>query len=231
MADDEEAAVERIAKALYAVAVQNVLHDVSQLSIDISAVKNTFIDSWHETDRPCAITIFALVDELICDLTLLHINPSYPQRKTKLFSESGLLPTTNRRIEMLFALNWIASDTYHDLHIMRKIRNAFAHHSGIKHFKATPISGLMTSLRIDIHRYLKPILDQREGSVDKIVGLLNDKAKYYFLVSSCLILRDVALEMLILPVALKHRVHPMTILTAFPEEHGTLREVVSLDVV
>jgi DNA-binding MltR family transcriptional regulator len=138
---------EAFARALFESHVQLASEEIAKLSYDFDRIDRTFAAAHEETDRSCAITIFALIDELICDLFLLHVNPAFGQSRRRLFDEFGILPTASRRLQMLFALNWIDRDTFHDLNLLRKIRNEFAHRASVRSFEEDPIKGYMASFR------------------------------------------------------------------------------------
>ncbi len=76
-----------------------------------------------ETDRACAVLGAALLDA--------RLEILYKRRMRRfqedLLSNNGALGTFSARIRVARALAWISDDAYHDLDLIRKIRNEFAH--------------------------------------------------------------------------------------------------------
>jgi hypothetical protein len=230
--------VEIAAKAMYEHQVQRALEAISKLSLDLSRIRHTFEDVLDETDRSCAITIFALIDEIISELFLFHINPGFEQRKRRLFDEFGLLPTASRRIQMLFALNWIKDVTFHDLNLLRKIRNDFAHRSNLRSFGASPIKGYLTSFKSPGLDILDSVLSVLDSSPDEIKPdpirlafkpsairrVFSEKLRFYFLFMSNVVLRNAILEIIVMPTAIQHHIDYRSIM-GVPDTKGILRDV------
>lgn len=80
----------------------------------------------EESDRACAVLAAAFLDEALKGiLKAFFIDDS--RVVDELLSERGALGNLFGRIEAAFALGLIADVERHDLHIVRKIRNEFAH--------------------------------------------------------------------------------------------------------
>ncbi|MBZ0199910.1 MAG: hypothetical protein K8H86_08580, partial [Ignavibacteriaceae bacterium] len=47
--------------------------------------------------------------------------------RKKLFSENGAFSTFSSKVNIAYCSGWIDSDVFHDIEILRKIRNVFAH--------------------------------------------------------------------------------------------------------
>jgi hypothetical protein len=77
----------------------------------------------EESDRACAILGAALLDARLESLYLSRLKHGADE----LLSNNGPLGTFSARTQVAFALEWIDLDVYHDLNIIRKIRNDFAH--------------------------------------------------------------------------------------------------------
>ena len=60
--------------------------------------------------------------------------------------QSGMLPNSAKRIFFAVALKWISEDTFHNLNIIRKIRNEFAHDIGCEDLSHAKIRGFLASL-------------------------------------------------------------------------------------
>ena len=77
----------------------------------------------EESDRACAILGAALLDSRLEGL----FRSKLKHGAEKLLSNSGPLGSFSARSQLAVALEWIDRDVFHDLNIIRRIRNDFAH--------------------------------------------------------------------------------------------------------
>lgn len=90
---------------------------------DVVELRVTLTD---ETDRGCALMASAYIDHELGKLLRLHL----VENKTvidDLFGHNGPLGTFSSRINLAYSLGLIPADISRDLHLLRKIRNDFAH--------------------------------------------------------------------------------------------------------
>ena len=138
---------EVIAKALYAHMVGEAVKFIEQKHINHQLIRSVAQNMHRESDRSCAIILCSLIDELIQDLILEECNASVPRLKARMFDpQSGMLPNSAKRIFFAVALKWISEDTFHNLNIIRKIRNEFAHDIGCEDLSHAKIRGFLASL-------------------------------------------------------------------------------------
>jgi hypothetical protein len=78
----------------------------------------------NETDRAAAVLAAAFIDELL--LRYLKKRLSVPDLES-LYGSDGAVGSFSRRIAVAQALGWLHVDTAHDLNVLRRIRNKFAH--------------------------------------------------------------------------------------------------------
>ena len=81
----------------------------------------------EESDRAKVIITVAQIEyilELKLKETYSHGNN---KARDKLFSANGAFATFSSKINVTYCSGWIDSDIYHDIEILRKIRNIFAH--------------------------------------------------------------------------------------------------------
>jgi DNA-binding MltR family transcriptional regulator len=81
-----------------------------------------------DSDRAAAVLGVSVLDAQLEDLfraTLIHFTPK--ESFDGLFSANGPLATFSARINLAFSLGWISDDVRRDLHVLRDIRNTFAH--------------------------------------------------------------------------------------------------------
>ena len=103
----------------------------------------------RESDRGLPLVATALIDQLLRDSlrALFCANASV----SKLLDESNApLGTFSSRIEACFALGLIEQFEYGEIHILRKVRNEFAHARHGIDFKAPKVQGLCSSLKADL---------------------------------------------------------------------------------
>ena len=77
----------------------------------------------EETDRACAVLGAALLDDCLERL----FRRSLRAHADELLEANGVLATFSARIKLSRSLNWINDDVEHDLNVIRRIRNEFAH--------------------------------------------------------------------------------------------------------
>jgi DNA-binding MltR family transcriptional regulator len=78
----------------------------------------------EESDRACAVLGAAMLDEVLGYLIQSAMAEEAPQ---SLFEGYGPIASFSARIDISLGLGLISRDERHDLHLIRKIRNAFAH--------------------------------------------------------------------------------------------------------
>lgn len=92
-----------------------------------------------ETDRGCALMAVAFLDEKLKQL-LKHFLVEDEASFNSLFSGVGGLSTFSSKIEISYLLGLIGPMVKKDLHILRKIRNEFAHSADDIDFNHPPIA-------------------------------------------------------------------------------------------
>jgi hypothetical protein len=88
-------------------------------------------------DRSCVIMTVSYLD--ICLHNLLLQRAVHPNALLKLMSEARPLGTFSAKIDALRAFQWIDGNSYHDLHLIRKVRNHFAHNVDVHSFDDVPV--------------------------------------------------------------------------------------------
>jgi DNA-binding MltR family transcriptional regulator len=80
-----------------------------------------------ESDRAVPILAFTYIDSEILRLMSQAMDPRVHGGLDALFGPLGSLGSASARINIAHALRWLTSDTVHDLHLLRRLRNRFAH--------------------------------------------------------------------------------------------------------
>jgi hypothetical protein len=92
--------------------------------IDLAKLQPIIDTIQNESDRACAVLGVATVDVFLEGLLQAAMIADAP---AELFKSNGSCATLSSKIDLAFALGLIPSDDRRDLHLLRKIRNDFAH--------------------------------------------------------------------------------------------------------
>jgi hypothetical protein len=114
-------------------------------------------------DRATAIMATGFLEDLLA-IAIVHKFRRVPSENqtTDLFTGYGPLATLSARATLAFLLGVIGPDASHDLKIIRRIRNDFAHVITPITFESEEIASRCKSLKLKTK--LKPDLDERAGS-------------------------------------------------------------------
>lgn len=94
---------------------------------DWNDVIDFFVSLDEESDRALPVLAFAFIDTEIERLLREAVNQKVHGGVSRLFGPLGPMGAASTRINMAHALHWLSDDTVHDLHLLRRIRNRFAH--------------------------------------------------------------------------------------------------------
>ena len=101
-----------------------------------------------ETDRGCALMAAAFIDEKLGELLKAHLVDDSKIIK-RMFDFNGPFGTFSSRIDSVYALGLLPGNVHKDIHLLRKIRNDFAHVSKPITFEEEPISSRCRELYLD----------------------------------------------------------------------------------
>jgi hypothetical protein len=108
-----------------------------------------------------AIVGWSYIDDRLRDLFCQAMNPDITRGSESLFEALGPLASSSSRIQMAAALYWLNKPTYLNLHLIRKIRNEFAHKPFCRTFEEKRISSLVTSMAAPEDAALNRLSGQR----------------------------------------------------------------------
>jgi DNA-binding MltR family transcriptional regulator len=100
-----------------------------------------------ESDRAAAILAAAAIDQRLNRLLSKVFGPKASQ-STSLFRPDDPLGSLAAKIEVAFRTGIIGTDLHRELHLIRKLRNKFAHSEELLSFDKSPIKDLATELSI-----------------------------------------------------------------------------------
>jgi len=157
----------------------------------------------QQSDRGAAIMGAAFLDDEIAGLLAFFMDPKRLDSKRKkesaleyqIFHGTGPLSSFAARINLAFALGYIDESEYWDLHIVREIRNEFAHFSYKLDFSTPEIHGLCRALKlrgetIDVDAAGLPQSDDPRDVFLNVVHKLADHIRMR-LFSKCSIIQSV----------------------------------------
>ncbi|QRN82327.1 hypothetical protein JR338_07715 [Chloroflexota bacterium] len=101
-----------------------------------------------ESDRGVALVGSEMLSQLLKGLIGKKLLPD-PKTRNKILTNVGSpVSTFSSRIELAYGMGLISNDEYHDLTIIRKIRNSLAHSIKEKYFADEDIKNKINELRI-----------------------------------------------------------------------------------
>lgn len=104
-------------------------------AVRVHAFRRTLTE---ESDRGCALMAGAFLDAELEGLLQRYLVPNQNVQE-RVFEFNGPLGTFSSRIDMSYLLGLISAPTQRDLHLIRKIRNAFGHQPRPLFFKDPPV--------------------------------------------------------------------------------------------
>ena len=195
---------EAVAKALYMSAVKQAQEQIGAEVFPTERIVTVFEKAALASDREASIIIFCLVDDLTAEFFRRKLTGKVSSDVEEAFlSGNGMLASAHSKIALLAGLEWITTETYRNLTMMRKIRNEFAHHVGYNHFDERPICNYIETMNTKEEQILD-CMDQ-EKRPKKL--LLRSK----FLVRSTLSVFVLVREMATIQAAIAHKVHPRSL--------------------
>jgi DNA-binding MltR family transcriptional regulator len=202
-----------IASAFHAIGVSRVQAAAAAVQLDADRYVSVIEEAWEEkSDRASAITIFALFDDFLLEVLKRHFNPGIQGGFESLFEGSGFLSTAHSRIKLAAALSWILTANYHDLNILRQIRNRFAHHIDTKSFNDKIIAGYISSLpKLPDYFMHLPLGDRKLSNRER------------FFIMSMLCFYSLVYSTTLMPHAIRHMVDPTAVWTDFDSKPENLQ--------
>jgi hypothetical protein len=80
-----------------------------------------------ESDRGRVIVTADWIDELVKVKLMNEFSKGNTDARKSLFSGNGPFATFSAKVNAVFCAGWIDNDVYHDIQVIKKLRNLFAH--------------------------------------------------------------------------------------------------------
>jgi hypothetical protein len=107
----------------------------------------------EESDRACVILVASWADHLLRIKLANEFSKGNSDARSSLFASNGPFATFSAKLNAAFCAEWIDRDVYHDLQVIRKMRNRFAHSIGNESLNDEPFPAMVASLRVPNREY------------------------------------------------------------------------------
>jgi len=134
------------------------------------------------SDRSCAVVVASMLDERLYSLLRLTLVPNASRHDSLFNGPSAPLNSFSSKIDMAFRIGLFSDKFARDLHIIRKIRNSFAHSFEPQSFDTPNISNRVGELDRS-HQIFKRSL-RRHGDHSMLVGRIDSGTKGHFLLAA-----------------------------------------------
>lgn len=138
---------------------------------DVQELSSFLLELQRETDRGLPLVGAALIDEKLHD-TLESFLCEGKVSHGLLKDPNAPLGSFAARIDMCFSLGLIDAHEYHDISLIRKVRNIFAHHRHGTTFKNEKVQGLCASFKSPTPSDAKHPMDSRYLFTNAVVCII-----------------------------------------------------------
>lgn len=107
----------------------------------------------EESDRACVVLVASWVDHFLRFKLAQEFSKGNSDARGALFSSNGPFATFSAKLNVVFCAGWIDRDLYHDLHVIRKLRNEFAHSIDSYTLDDEPFPSMVAKLRAPKRQY------------------------------------------------------------------------------
>jgi hypothetical protein len=138
-------------------------HKLYVLPLDCFEAFNSSLSD--ESDRARVIVVACWIEEFLKVKLMNEFSKGNAGARKTLFSNNGPFATFSAKINAAFCAGWIDSDVYHDIQVIRKLRNTFAHSYNPVSFDEGETRNLIQSLKVP-HRQFYDWGQLRAASID-----------------------------------------------------------------
>lgn len=135
-----------VAKAMFEHQVDAARIEFDQAGVGIDDAEQFFLDLAPESDAALVVLGTSYIDTHMTDSWRRNMPGKSKAEYDALFDGSGPLATFSAKIRLAHSLDWISDATNKDLHLLRKIRNLFAHDPYKTSLEDNEIMNLITAL-------------------------------------------------------------------------------------
>ena len=106
-----------------------------------------------EFDRACVILVASWADHFLRIKLANEFSDGNSRARSSLFSSNGPFATFSAKLNVAFCANWIDRDVYHDLNVLRELRNEFAHSIDSHSLNDETFRSKIATLRVPKRQY------------------------------------------------------------------------------
>ena len=156
---------------------------IAQVLIDEQQWAAFFNELKSESDRGAAILAAVWIEELLTQKIKNLFSKGNSKARKNLIHNNGPLSSFSSQINAAYCLGWLEQDTYHDINLVRKIRNTFAHHLHGISLETAKIKDLINRFKTPrkyIHDWdeVRVVADSEESAVIFYTGEKPPEAGY-----------------------------------------------------
>lgn len=143
----------------------------------------------EESDRGCVIVSAAMLDDILLQLLKRRLAPSLEKKDELLEGGAAAFSNFSARIDLAYRVGLIRASTRATFHLLRKIRNDFAHISDPKTFDSSSVK----SRTLEIFKLNKEVMesfsesmrdhDLQEFEKNSFVEVVGTRAAYEFFIA------------------------------------------------
>ena len=107
----------------------------------------------EESDRACVILVASWTDHLLRIKLAQEFSKGNSDARDALFSSNGPFATFSAKLNAVYCADWIYGDVFHDLQLIRKLRNVLAHSIDSHTLHDEPLPAMVAKLRVPKRQY------------------------------------------------------------------------------
>jgi hypothetical protein len=213
----DEAAIERVAKALYNHQVGEARRRIDLIHFEADDIHDLAVKLVSESETVQILIFYSYLDDRIQNL-LTHQMVAIDSAKARdqLFGINGPLSTFNARTLLAYHLEWLSKEQKLRLDAFRKVRNEFAHRAFKVSISDPIVAQQLSLIDYDVRMIIGRSFDAAQYRLDGLNSLL---CKLIFLAFRTFE------ELLIFPTAKAFQVEPSSICPTFNEQPDIIRRI------
>lgn len=126
---------------------------MSSIEVDWQQWSNFFRVLKSESDRGSTILASIWIENLLERKLQALFTKGNSRNRQRLYDLNGPFSSFASKILAAYTIGWIDSDVFHDLELLRKIKNKFAHTIDFEHFEDVEVKKLINEFRIPHKHY------------------------------------------------------------------------------
>ena len=127
--------------------------DYPEILIDEKEWSSFYEEMATESERAMAVLAAAWIDSLLTRKLEILFSKGNSKTRQNLLNSDGPFASFSAKVNVTFCLGWIDVDVHHDLEVIRKIRNTFAHQIHGLSMDSPAIKELVKTFRIPHRKF------------------------------------------------------------------------------